>query len=270
VIAGHYDLPAQFWELILDESMAYSCGSWQSRRLGYDLADAQRDKLEQICRKLALRAGSRLLDLGCGWGSLTMHAATRHDADVTAVTLSGQQARYLRKRARAAGLDDRVRVRALDYRDIGPGSYDAIACIEMGEHVGDRQYPVFCTQLASLLRPGGRLFVQQMARGSRSPGGGQFIEAFITADMHMRPVGQTLGLLENAGFEVLQVQATRDDYTRTIRAWQSRFERRYAEAAAIIGEEAARVWRLYLAGAALAFEDGRMSVHQILATRPAT
>jgi len=269
VVAGHYDLPPQFWELILDPSMAYSCGCWRSRAPGYDLADSQRDKLEQISRKLALRPGSRLLDLGCGWGSLSVHAAGQYDADVTAVTLSGQQARYVRRRAAAAGLADRVHVRAVDYRAVGPGCYDAIACIEMGEHVGAGQYPVFCAQLAALLRPGGRLLVQQMARGSRSPGGGRFIEAFITPDMHMRPVGQTVGLLEDAGFEVLQVHAMRDDYARTIRAWRARLERHYPQVEAIIGEEAARAWRLYLAGGALAFEEGRMSVHQILAARPA-
>src|SRR5579875_1395689 len=204
---------------------------------------------------------------GCGWGSLAVHAASRCGASVTAVTLSAQQGRYTRRRVRDLGLGPQVHVRVGDWRDLGGEPYDAIACIEMGEHVGAVAYPEFCARLAGLLRPGGLVVVQQMARRGR-PGGGPFIESFIAPDMHMRPVGETVSLLEDAGLEVTEVEGMRQDYHRTIRAWQAAFEHRISEAEALIGSEAVRVWRLYLSGAALAFEQGRMSVHQILASRP--
>jgi cyclopropane-fatty-acyl-phospholipid synthase len=267
VISHHYDVPAEFYQLILDPAMAYSCARWLSDDPAYTLADAQRDKLDGICRKLGLGPGSSLLDVGCGWGSLSAHAARSFSADVTGVTLAREQARFVQDRLTAEGVSG-VTVRNQDYRDIGAGQYDAVASIEMGEHVGDREYPAFCAQLRDLLRPGGRLLIQQMSRGSVAPGGGKFIEAYIAPDMHMRPVGETVGLLEAAGLEVLSVDAMREDYTRTIRAWLATLEARSAEVTSLLGEEGARVWRLYMAGSALAFDEGRMGVHQILAVRP--
>ncbi|MGH3296876.1 MAG: class I SAM-dependent methyltransferase, partial [Trebonia sp.] len=272
VIAGHYDLPASFYRLILDPSMAYSCGYWAGDGLSGDLAAAQRDKLAMICRKLALqpgRPGGRLLDLGCGWGSLTVYAAQECQARVTGVTLSDEQGGYVAERLRGTGFDGRAEVRIQDYRDAGGGPYDAIASIEMGEHVGAGGYPRFCAQLHGLLRPGGRVLIQQMSRGRTAPGGGAFIESYIAADMHMRPVGETVGLLEGAGLEVLGVESMRPHYVRTIRAWLDNLDRNYAAARAVLGDERARLWRLYLAGGALAFEEGRMGVDQILAARPA-
>ena len=268
VISAHYDLPPAFYQLILDPAMAYSCAWWTSDEASYTLADAQRDKLDMICRKMRLRPGSRLLDIGCGWGSLAIHAARDYGARVTAVTLAGEQAAFVRDRARAVGLADLVAVEMRDYRDIGSREYDAVASIEMGEHVGQRAYPAFCAQLRDLLRPGGRLLIQQMSRGARAPGGGAFISAYVATDMHMRPVGETVALLEQAGLRVEDVQAMPAHYARTIRAWLGRLEEAHGEVTALIGEEQARVWRLYLAGGALAFEDGRMGVHQIAATRP--
>jgi cyclopropane-fatty-acyl-phospholipid synthase len=262
VIAGHYDLPAAFYRLILDEHMAYSCAWWSPSVRTLD--DAQRAKLDLICDKLSLAPGSRLLDVGCGWGSLTVHAASQRRARVTAVTLAAEQAKHVAERLADLGLDDLAEVRVQDYRDIGGGSFDAIASVEMGEHVGAAGYPGFCAELHELLRPGGRLLIQQMSR-SRAPGGGPFIESYIAPDMHMRPVGETVGLIEDAGFEVVSVQAMREHYGRTIRAWLARLEQNEAEATALLGEERVRVWRLYLAGGALAFEDGRMGVDQILA-----
>jgi len=281
VIAGHYDLPAAFYQLILDRSMAYSCADWTRADT---LADAQHAKLTLICAKLGLEAGQRLLDLGCGWGSLTVHAARDHRARVTAVTLSAEQGGYVRQRARGLGLggqaaaqaetrtstraETRVEVRVQDYRDPLDGPYDAIASVEMGEHVGAAQYPGFCEALHHRLKPGGRLLVQQMSRGAGAPGGGPFIESYIAPDMHMRPVGETVRLIENAGFEVIGVQAMREHYVRTIRAWLDRFEANLPAIARILTAEQVRVWRLYLAGGALAFEEGRMGVDQILAVRP--
>ena len=222
-----------------------------------------------IAGQLGLRPGLRLLDVGCGWGSLAIHAAQRYGARVTAVTLSGEQAAYLRRRAADAGLGALVDVRNQDYRDITGRPHDAIASVEMGEHVGAGQYPAFCDLLSRQLRPGGRLLIQQMSRSSRAPGGGKFIEAYIAPDMQMRPVGETVCLLEKAGLEVRDVHAMREHYPPTVRAWLGNLERRWDEAAGLIGTESARVWRLYLAGSALAFEQGRMGVDQILAVRPA-
>ncbi len=266
VVAGHYDLPAEFYRLILDPAMAYSCAHWT----GADtLAEAQQNKLELISRKLDLRPGHRLLDLGCGWGSLTVHAASAHRAAVTAVTLSREQGGYVRQRLTGLGLTSRAEVLIHDYRDTDGGPYDAIASVEMGEHVGAAGYPAFCKSLHRLLRPGGRLLIQQMSRGRRAPGGGPFIESYIAPDMHMRPVGETVRMIEDAGFEVIGVEAMREDYARTIRAWLANFEQNLPAVTKLLTEEQVRVWRLYLTGAALAFEEGRMGVDQILAVRSA-
>jgi cyclopropane-fatty-acyl-phospholipid synthase len=267
VIAGHYDVPAAFYQLILDPNMAYSCAYYPDGQPEVTLAGAQRAKLEMICRKLALEPGHKLLDMGCGWGSLTVHAARDHHTQVAAVTLSGEQGGYVRQRVRSLGLGDRAEVRIQDYRDAAGGPYDAIASVEMGEHVGAANYPRFCAELHRLLRPGGRLLIQQMSRGSRAPGGGPFIESYIAADMTMRPVGETVRLIENAGFEVIGVEAMREHYVRTIRAWLDNFEENLPAIKDILSEEQIRVWRLYLAGGALAFEEGRMGVDQILAVR---
>jgi cyclopropane-fatty-acyl-phospholipid synthase len=268
VIAGHYDVPAAFYQLILDPTMAYSCAYFPDGQPEVTLAGAQRAKLEMICRKLALEPGQKLLDMGCGWGSLTVHAARDHHSQVTAVTLSGEQGGYVRQRVRSLGLGDRAEVRIQDYRDAGGGPYDAIASVEMGEHVGAANYPRFCAELYRLVRPGGRLLIQQMSRGSRAPGGGPFIESYIAADMTMRPVGETVRLIEQAGFEVIGVEAMREHYVRTIRAWLDNFEKNLPAIEDILSQEQIRVWRLYLAGGALAFEEGRMGVDQILAVRP--
>ncbi|SCK34270.1 cyclopropane-fatty-acyl-phospholipid synthase [Streptomyces sp. WMMB 714] len=267
-ISHHYDLPSDFYALFLDASMAYSCGYW--RRPGdpaYGLADAQHDKLDAVCRKLGLRPGDTLLDVGCGWGSLTVHAARHHKARVTAVTLAREQAETVTRRVRAEGLEELVDVQLRDYRDIPPGTYDAVAVIEMGEHVGDAEYPAFADSLRAMLRPRGRVLVQQMSRGSVAPGGGAFIESYIAPDMHMRPLGDTVSLLERAGLEVRGVESLREDYVRTVAAWHRTLEERRAEVVRLAGEETARVWRLYLAGGMLAFEEGRMGVDQILAVR---
>jgi cyclopropane-fatty-acyl-phospholipid synthase len=261
VIAGHYDVPSGFYQLILDPSLAYSCAYWDGSQ---DLAAAQRAKLELIGRKLALAPGQALLDMGCGWGSLTLHAA-RARVRVTGVTLSREQGGYVRRRARGLGLNPEVRIQ--DYRDPLDGPYDAIASVEMGEHVGAARYPAFCAALYGRLRPGGRLLIQQMSRTTRR-GGGPFIESYIAPDMDMRPVGDTIRLIQDAGFEVLGVEAMREHYARTIRAWLENFEANLPAITTILTAEQVRVWRLYLAGGALAFEQGRMGVDQILAVKP--
>jgi cyclopropane-fatty-acyl-phospholipid synthase len=267
-ISHHYDLSNEFYGLVLDERMAYSSAYWTSAEPGYGLADAQRDKFDLVCRKLALEPGMRLLDVGCGWGSISLHAAANYGVTVTGVTLSREQRAFAAKRAADEGLAGRVDFRLQDYRDVDDGPYDAVVSLEMGEHVGEKNYPVYADQLFRQLRPQGHLVLQQMSRRGKHPGGGAFIESFIAPDMHMRPIGQTVDLLEDAGFEVRDVHALREHYVRTVDAWYDTFESRWNEVVALVGEEVARVWRLYLVGGALAFDEGRMGVDQILAVRP--
>ncbi len=271
-ISHHYDLSNDFYALILDPHMAYSCAYYTSDDPSYTLEDAQRDKLDLVCRKLGLdRAGPehRHLDIGCGWGSLSLYAAETYGARVVGVTIAAEQKAFIDQRIAERGLQDRVEIRLQDYRDVPDGPYDTISSIEMGEHVGQRNYPVYTGQIHRLLRPGGRALIQQMSRTTK-PGGGPFIEAFIAPDMHMRPVGATVDLIEQAGLEVRDVHALREHYVWTVDAWYATFEANWDRAVEMVGEEMARVWRLYLVGGALAFEEGRMGVDQILMVRPTT
>jgi cyclopropane-fatty-acyl-phospholipid synthase len=267
-IAHHYDLSNEFYALVLDPQMAYSSAYWTSDAPDYTLQQAQADKLDLVCRKLDLRAGQRMLDVGCGWGSLSLHAAQHYGVQVTGITLSQQQAEFVRARVARLGLRDQVQIRLEDYRALAGPEFDAVASLEMGEHVGERNYPVYAATLRRMVRPGGRVLVQQMSRGAIAPGGGAFIEAYIAPDMHMRPVGETVAFLERAGLEVRDVHALREHYVRTVQAWYETFESRWSEVVDLVGEEVARVWRLYLVGGGLAFEEGRMGVDQILSVRP--
>jgi cyclopropane fatty-acyl-phospholipid synthase-like methyltransferase/DUF1365 family protein len=268
-IAHHYDLSNEFYQLLLDETMAYSCAYYT--REHQSPADAQRAKLDLIGRKLGLEPGMHLLDVGCGWGALIVHAAERFGVQATGITLSAQQRDHVEKRIAERGLQDQVTVRLQDYRELGESHelFDAVSSIEMGEHVGEGQYPSYAGILFGALKPTGRLLLQQMSRRQDSaPGGGAFIESYIAPDMHMRPLARTLEHLENAGFEVRDVEAMREHYVRTVRAWIDTFESHYDEFVALVGEEVARVWRLYLVGGAASFEEGRMGVDQVLAVRP--
>jgi cyclopropane-fatty-acyl-phospholipid synthase len=266
-IEHHYNLSNEFYALILDPHMAYSCGYWTSTEPGYTVEDAQRDKLDLVCRKLGIEPGGRHLDIGCGWGSLSLHAAEKFGAQVVGVTISSEQKAFIDQRIRERGLADRVEIRLQDYREVPDGPFDTVSSIEMGEHVGQRNYPTFTRQIERLLRPGGRALIQQMSRTTR-PGGGPFNEAFIATDMHMRPVGETVDLIEQAGLEVRDVHALREHYVWTVNAWYDTFEANWDRVVDMVGEEVARVWRLYLVGGALAFEEGRMGVDQILAVKP--
>ncbi|GAA1829686.1 cyclopropane-fatty-acyl-phospholipid synthase family protein [Pseudonocardia ailaonensis] len=272
-ISHHYDLSNAFYEFLLDPQMAYSCGYWtQDSSEDYGLVDAQRDKLDLICRKLDLKPGMRLLDVGCGWASLLIHAATHYGVTAVGVTLSAEQRALGMKRVKELGLEDRVEIRLQDYREIPDEPFDAVSSIEMGEHVGQDNYPVYAAQLFSKLRPHGRLLLQQMSRGASglnsAPGGGAFMESYVAPDMYMRPLGETLMFLEAAGLEVVDVHSLREHYVWTVRPWLSTLQDNKAEAISLIGEEQYRIWLLYLAGAALAFEENRMGVHQMLLVRP--
>ncbi|MER6393105.1 class I SAM-dependent methyltransferase [Streptomyces sp. NPDC059382] len=268
-ISHHYDVGNEFYERVLGPSMVYSCAYW---RPGGTLEEAQRDKLDLVCRKLALEPGQRLLDVGCGWGSMALHAAREYDVQVTGITLSREQAAYARKRVAEEGLADRIEIRIQDYRDVKDGPYDAISSIGMAEHVGAERYREYARTLHALLRPGGRLLNHQIARPPEPDEEAyridEFIDAYVFPDGELSPIGGTVGELERAGFEVRDVEALREHYALTLRAWVARLERHWDEAVRLTSPGRARVWRLYMAASALGFEHNRLGVNQVLAVRP--
>ncbi|RPF34037.1 cyclopropane-fatty-acyl-phospholipid synthase family protein [Streptomyces sp. TLI_185] len=268
-ISHHYDVGNDFYEIVLGPSMVYSCAYWPTPDA--TLEDAQRDKLELICRKLDLTAGQRLLDVGCGWGSLAIHAAREYGVSVVGVTLSQEQAAYARKRVAGEGLTDRVEIRVQDYRDVPDGPYDAIASVGMAEHVGAERYLEYAEDLYRLLKPGGRLLNHQIARRPQrdesSYSVDEFIDAYVFPDGELAPLGSTVGQLERAGFEVRDVEAIREHYGLTLRRWVANLEADWARAMRLAGPGRARVWRLYMAACALAFERNRIGVNQVLAVR---
>lgn len=271
-ISHHYDFSNDFYALILDPTMAYSCAYFAEGAPADPRAEihqAQRAKLDLVCRKVGLgRPGMRLLDVGCGWGALAIHAAAEFGAQVVGVTISREQKAFIDKRVAELGLGHLVEIRLQDYRDVPDGPFDAVTSLEMGEHVGQGNYPVYARVLHQNAKPGAKVLVQQMSRSGKYPGGGPFIESFIAPDMTMRPVVETVALLEASGLQVSDVQPLREHYVWTVDAWLASFEDHWAEIVAMVGLEAARVWRLYLVGGRLSFEQSRMGVDQILAVRP--
>ncbi|MEV3856753.1 cyclopropane-fatty-acyl-phospholipid synthase family protein [Streptomyces sp. NPDC050095] len=268
-ISHHYDVGNDFYELVLGPSMVYSCAYWESPDA--TLESAQRDKLELVSRKLGLRPGMRLLDVGCGWGSMAIHAAREHGVSVVGVTLSQEQAAYARKRVADEGLTDRIEIRVQDYRDVRDGPYDAISSIGMAEHVGSERYLEYASDLYALLKPGGRLLNHQIARRPQEDEStyevDEFIDAYVFPDGELAPVGNTAGLLERAGFEVRDVEAIREHYALTLRQWVRNLEARRQEAVKLVSPGRARIWRLYMAASALSFERNRIGVNQILAVK---
>ncbi|MFF6948952.1 class I SAM-dependent methyltransferase [Streptomyces iakyrus] len=268
-ISHHYDVGNDFYEIVLGPSMVYSCAYWPTP--DSTLEQAQWDKLELVCRKLGLRPGLRLLDVGCGWGSLAIHAAREHGVSVVGVTLSQEQAAYARKRVADEGLTDKVEIRVQDYRDVRDGPYDAISSIGMAEHVGAERYLEYADDLYTLLKPGGRLLNHQIARRPQRDESTYSVDAFIDSyvfpDGELQPIGSTVAQLERAGFEVRDVEAIREHYALTLRRWVSRLEADWRRAVQLAGPGRARVWRLYMAASALAFERNRIGVNQVLAVR---
>jgi cyclopropane-fatty-acyl-phospholipid synthase len=268
-IAHHYDVGNDFYEIVLGPSMVYSCAVWSSPDVG--LEAAQEAKLDLVCRKLGLTEGSRLLDVGCGWGSMAIHAAQRYGANVVGITLSEEQARMARKRVAEAGLTDRIDIRVQDYRAVDDGPFDAISSVGMSEHVGRAQMPAYAEQLRSLLRPGGRLLNHAIAWnvGTTTWNPDTFIARYVFPDGELLGLGETVGHLECGGaLEVLDVEALRQHYALTLRAWVRRLEADWDAAVASAGDGRARVWRLYMAACALAFESGDMGVNHVLLRRP--
>ena len=268
-VSQHYDVGNDFYRIVLGPSMVYSCAYWTGTGPDHDLAAAQRDKLDLICRKLDLRSGQRLLDVGCGWGGLAVHAAREYGVRVLGITLSTEQAEYARKVIAETGLADRVEIRVQDYRDLDDGPFDAISSVGMAEHVGAQPYASYAKILYAQLEPGGRLLNHQIAAIHPVPdtGGRSFIDAYVFPDGELMPVGTTVSLLEQAGFEVRDVHALREHYARTLRAWVANLDAGWAPAVRLTSPGRARVWRLYMAASALAFEQGRLGVNQVLAVK---
>lgn len=267
-ISHHYDVGNDFYSLVLGPSMVYSCAVWESDETGLDAAQAA--KLDLVCRKLGLKPGMRVLDVGCGWGSFALHAAQHFGADVVGVTLSVEQAAMARKRAADAGLTERVDIRVQDYRDVDDGPFDAISSIGMSEHVGREQIQHYASQLHGLLRPGGRLLNHAISwnAGPTAADPDSFIPRYVFPDGEMLSLSDMVAALESAHLEVLDVEALRRHYALTLRAWVRNLEAHWDEAVRFAGMGRALVWRLYMAASALGFEDGLTGVNQVLVQRP--
>jgi cyclopropane-fatty-acyl-phospholipid synthase len=268
-ISHHYDVPTRFFELVLGPSMTYSCAVFASESTS--LEDAQAAKLALVCQKLALQPGMRLLDVGCGWGSMVMHAAQHHGVEAVGVTLSHEQAVAATKRVADAGLADRVQIREQDYRDVTDGPFDAISSIGMFEHVGAEQLGRYFGHLLELLRPGGRLLNHGISRPrKRRPGVGRrsFIGRYVFPDGELCEVGTVVSAMQNNGFEARHLESLREHYGHTLRHWVANLEANWDEAVAEATPGRARVWRLYMAASAVNFEQGGIAVHQVLGARP--
>lgn len=278
-IRHHYDVGNDFYQLFLDERMVYSCAYFPTGR--ESIHEAQRAKLDHICRKLRLRPGERLLDIGCGWGGLIMHAAREYGVDALGITLSERQAELARRRIAEAGLERRCRVQIRDYRDFPADvRFDKVVSVGMVEHVGSRMLPRYFAEAFRLTRPGG-LFLNHgiVAAGSEVPGRleaavervlwarGQFIERYVFPDGELVPIAEMIQRAEEVGFEVRDAEALREHYALTLRHWVRRLESRREDAERLTSDVTYRIWRLYMAASAHAFASGRLNIIQTLLAR---
>ncbi len=267
-VRHHYDLPAEFYALWLDRRMVYSCAYFAKPE--EDLDTAQVRKLDYICRKLRLRPGERLLDIGCGWGGLIMHAAAHYGVEAVGITLSEPQAELARKRLRESELNNRCRVEVCDYRDLGHNQqYDKIVSVGMFEHVGEKLLPEYFRRACSLLRPGGVFLnhgISYSANYQRR--GPSFTDHYVFPDGELLPISTSLRAAELSGFEVRDVESLREHYALTLHHWVRRLEARAEEARRITDDATYRIWRLYMAGAAHGFRTGRLNLHQTLLASP--
>jgi cyclopropane-fatty-acyl-phospholipid synthase len=268
-IGHHYDVGNDFYRLVLGPSMTYSCARFTEP--GMDLADAQAAKHELICRKLGLadRPGGRMLDVGCGWGSMAIHAATHHDVSVVGITISEAQAELARQRVAAAGVSDQVEIRLQDYRQLRGERFDAISSVGMSEHVGHKMLGRYFEVLHDALEPQGRLLNHAISSvGGSRIGRESFIGRYVFPDGELIDVGDTVLAMERAGFEVRDVESLREHYALTLRAWVANLEANWDEAVRLAGAARARVWRLYMSGSVVGFTDGGIAVHQVLGVVP--
>ncbi|MGE5617690.1 MAG: class I SAM-dependent methyltransferase [Sphingomonadaceae bacterium] len=277
-VTYHYDVGNEFFRLFLDRRMVYSCGYFPTGE--EDLDSAQEAKLEHICRKLRLKPGERLLDIGCGWGALITYAAEKFGVRATGITLSEPQAELANRRIADAGLADRARAVVMDYRDVeGSETFDKIVSVGMVEHVGSKKLPEYFQVAWSALKPGGLFLNHGITSAARDPGSfnpldryvfqrGAFLRRYVFPDGELVPLGEMLGAAERAGFEVRDVESLREHYALTLRHWVHRLEANREEALRHVDERTYRVWRLYMAGCSHAFSTARLSVHQSLLSKP--
>jgi cyclopropane-fatty-acyl-phospholipid synthase len=276
-IRHHYDVGNEFYRLWLDERMVYSCAYY---RAAADTIDsAQTAKLEHICRKLALAPGERLLDVGCGWGALPIYAAQTFGARAVGITLSENQAQLARERVKQLGLQDRVEILLLDYRDLperfGVNAFDKAASIGMFEHVGLRNLPVYFAAVASVLRDRG-VFLNHGITSSDvdnlpvGGGAGEFIERHVFPHGELPHLHLAAREMSAAGFEIVDVESLRPHYARTLTEWYRRLDARVADAGRLVAPRTLRTWLAYLAGCAYGFERGWVNVYQLLGSRQAT
>lgn len=271
-IASHYDVSNDFYRIWLDDSMTYSCAYFPTGE--EDIDEAQARKIDHICRKLRLSPGDHVLDIGCGWGGLLRRAARNVDITAVGVTNSPAQYELARQRVREDGLDGRVEIRLQDYRDIpGEAAFDKIVSVGMYEHVGLTNMDAYFGTVARLLKPGGAVLnhgiVTTDAEGrAKGPPGGEFINRHVFPGGELPNMPRVLRDIAASGLEAVDMEDLRPHYARTLLLWVERFEARAAEVIAAGGEERYRVWRIYLAGMALAFDRGWLSVAQVLAYKP--
>jgi cyclopropane-fatty-acyl-phospholipid synthase len=266
-IEYHYDMPDAFYQLVLGRTRGYTCGYYLEPDDSLD--ESQLRKFDRVCAKLDLQPGERLLDIGCGWGTLMIHAAHHYGARVVGITISESQAEEVRRRVRQASVADQCEVRLCDWREIDDGPYDKVANIEMIEHVGAAHLPQFFDTARSLVEPGGLIFTQAIVRETRRRlKDGRFITRYIFPDGEIVPFVDLLEAMSSARLEVRDLESLRAHYPPTLRAWTQNLNAHRAEAIELVGVERVRAWDIYLAASALAFERGALSVHQILAAAP--
>ncbi len=271
-ISYHYDLSNDFYRLWLDHDMVYSCAYFETGE--EDIDQAQEAKLRLICRKLRLKPGDRLLDVGCGWGGLARFAAREFGAEVFGITLSREQLALARERVAAEGLQDRVQLELMDYRDLPQdGRFDKVVSVGMFEHVGHANLPLYCQRLFGAVRPGGLalnhgITSRHLDGRPVAHGAGEFIDRYVFPHGELPHLVGISSCISEAGLEIVDVESLRLHYARTLQLWSERLEARLAEAQALVPERALRIWRLYLAGCSYGFRRDWIDLHQILATKP--
>lgn len=267
VISHHYDVSNRFYELILGPTMAYTCAVYPDESAS--LEEAQIEKVDLVCRKLDLQPGQRLLDVGCGWGTLVSHAAQHYGVHALGVTLSRQQAEWGEKRIAKLGLSSQVEIRHDDYRSVAEGGFDAVSSIGLTEHIGARHLASYVRFLATKIKPQGRFLNHCITRPMTTqpaPVRG-FIARYIFPDGEIESVGTVISAIHDNGFEVRHEENFREHYALTCAAWAANLDAHWREAVAEVGEGRARAWRLFLAGSRLGFVQGRIELHQVLAVR---
>ncbi len=271
-IQHHYDVGNSFYELWLDRNRVYSCAYFKDAEDSLDVAQEQ--KLDHICRKLRLKPGERFLDIGCGWGALIIWAARHYGVKATGITLSDEQHAYATQRIKELGLEDTCEARLLDYRDVAPEEpFDKIASVGMFEHVGKKNLPIYFEKIYSLLKPGGVVLNHGITTNSLDDGAlgsdiGKFVDEYVFPGGQLVHVSRVIREMANQGLETWNAESLRPHYAKTLWHWVSRLEAKASRARELVGERRYRVWRIYMAGSAHAFERGWISIFQILGTKP--